>query len=264
VKLKKKIFLWVAIVVVAVVVVALVGRNLLIKQGLQSGVKKSLGTELAIGKINVGLLRSDIRVEGLTVYNPEGFEGELAALPLIFVDYELAPMFKDRIHLSEVEVNINEIAVVKNKNGEVNLTRLKPISEKKDEEKAPEEEKPKKEWEMQIDRLLLTIDHIKFVDYSAGGEPEVVEIPIGIDREEFRDLDSMDEIVQVVVLRVILKAGLANIGIPLEDLAVDLGGLKREDIQRLKDLTEKGTKAVENAQKKAEELLEKLKGVEKE
>ncbi|KPJ63136.1 MAG: hypothetical protein AMS15_01670, partial [Planctomycetes bacterium DG_23] len=186
----KKIFLWVGIVVVVLIVASLLGRNLLIKRGLQSGVKKSLGTELEIAKINVGLFRSDIRVEGLTVYNPEGFEGELAALPLIFVDYELGPMFKDRIHLSEVEVNINEIAMVKNKNGEINLLRLKPISDERDEEKAPAEEKPKKEWEMQIDRLLLTIDHIKFVDYSAGGEPKVLEIPVGIDHEEFRDLDS--------------------------------------------------------------------------
>lgn len=264
----KKVFLWLGIVAVAVVVASLLGRNLLIKQGLQSGVKKSLGMELAISEINVGLFRTDIRVEGLRIYNPEGFEGELLAdLPLIFVDYELGPMLKDKVHLSEVELNINEIVVVRNKKGEVNLNRLKPISAGTG--KTPTKEAPEEEWEMQIDRLILTINSVKFVDYFLRQEPLTLEIPIGVDHEVFEDLNSIDEIVEVVVLRAIVYAGLTDIGIRVEDLAVGLEDVRGEGMRRLEELAEKGAKAVEEAseeakarldeaEEKAEEFLEKL------
>jgi len=264
----KKVFLWLGIVAVAVVVASLLGRSLLIKQGLQSGVKKSLGMELTIREINVGLFRTDIRVEGLKIYNPEGFEGELLAdLPLIFVDYELGPMLKDKVHLHEVELNINEIVVVRNKNGEVNLNRLKPISAGTG--KAPTKRPPEEEWEMKIDRLILTINSVKFVDYFLREEPLTIEIPIGVDHEVFEDLNSVDEIVQVVALRTIMAAGLTNIGIGVEDLAAGLEDVRGEGMRRLEEITEKASEAVEEvdqevkarldeAEEKVEEFLEKL------
>jgi len=269
----KKVFLWVGIVLVVVVVVLLLGRNFAHKTGVQSGVKKSLGMKLAISKINVGLFRSDIRVEGLTVYNPEGFEGELLAdLPLIFVDYELGPMFKDKIHLSEVELNLKELVVVRNKKGEVNLNRLKAVAAGRRE--TPAEKAPEKKREMKIDRLVLTIDRVKFVDYSAAGGPKVLEIRIGVDHEEFTNLSSVDDIVRVVALRTIVSAGLTDIGITVEDLVAGLADVRSEEMRMLEELDERGREALEEvdeevkarleeAEEKAEDFLEKLKIPEK-
>jgi hypothetical protein len=250
----KKIFKWIGIIVAVIMVALLLCRNLLIKHAIQLGIKKAIGINTSIDKINIGLFQSTIQIKGLTIYNPEGFEGEtLAKVPLIYLDYELGPLLHYKMHCTKMKININEITIVKNRKGEINLNRLKSIAE---ETTSPQKAKKKKETEVKIDKLILTVDHVKFVDYSKGKRPEQLTIPIGLNREEFKNLNSTEEIVRVIALKTIVSAGLCNIGILIDKISTGLEHIGGKGMETLKQGLEKYSKSVKS---KTHKFLKRLK-----
>lgn len=256
----KKILLISGVGAVCLCLAAFLSLNWLIKRGIQVGLRNALGVEMEIADIDVRFLRAtDIRIDGLTVYNPQGFEGEaLAKIPKIYVDYEFQPLFQNRMHCTQVELNIEEIAIVKNQAGEVNLNRLKAIAESG--EPAPAPQAPGKEYEVKIDRMVVTFDHVKFKDFSArSGAPEERIIPIGLNREEFLDLSNTEEIVRVVVLKTVVSAGLANLGVAVEKVASSLKNVKGKGMETLKTAAASLKGTASKIKEKAGVLLKKLK-----
>ncbi len=248
----KKVFKWISISVVIIIIALLLGRNVLIKHAVQLGIKKATGINTSIDKINIGLFQSTIQIKGLTIYNPEGFKGEtLAKVPLIYLDYEPGSLLHRKIHCTEMKINVNEITIVRNKRGEINLNRLKSIAEKTG---SPQKAKKKKETEARIDKLILTVDHVKFVDYSKG--PKQLIIPIGLNCEEFKNLNSTEEIVRVIILKTIVSAGLYNIGISIDKVSAGLEHVGGKGMETLKRGLEKYSKSIKS---KIHKILKKLK-----
>ena len=132
---------------------------------------RSIKSDTEIEKLKVGLFKSTICMEGVTIYNPREFEREsLAKLPLVYVDYELGPLLRHRLYCSQIDVSVNEVTIVRNKDGEVNLSRLKAIASGKEEDSIPGQEQERKQIDMKIDKLRLTIKQVRFADYSENGE----------------------------------------------------------------------------------------------
>jgi hypothetical protein len=207
-----KLFLGIVVFLVAILVILLLGRNFLIKHIVQLGAKNSLGMEIKIDKLNVGLFRSFIRIDGLKVYNPKGFEGEvLATVPLIYVDYEPVSILKRKLHCNQIEININEIAIIKNQKGELNLNKLRAIGKSSKGTSENNDKEKKGEKEVKIDQLILTFDHIKFINYSGRKRPREIKIAIGLDHQKFENFSSVKEVIQLIILKALMYAGLQNI-----------------------------------------------------
>lgn len=243
--------------IVLILLVVLLSLDLMIKSGVELGVRRSLGLELKIDNLDVSLLDTAIRIEGMTLGNPDGFEGEsLAKIPLIHVDYELGPLFSNKMHCSVIELNVEEVAVIMNKNGEVNLNRLKAIIDEMCNEQpgTKSEEKPKEEaaYEIKVDKLYLTLGSVRFMDLAKGKERN---FDLGLNREEFTDLQSVEEIVKVVVVRTVTAAGLANTGVAVDKLT---GGLKNVGGKGMETIKSAG-EALKSIRAKVEETGSKLK-----
>ncbi|MCK4423476.1 MAG: AsmA family protein [Candidatus Omnitrophica bacterium] len=253
-KKKTKILISIGVGLLIILIVLLACKDILIKQGVKIGVKTALGLEMDIGKLKVGLLSSMIHIEDMKIYNPKGFGPEsLADIPLIYVDYDLGSVIRGKIHCPEIEINIKEVAVVKNEQGELNLNEIKSIADKSAPEQAQEETAPadkkkddhKKELEMQIDKLVLTIGQVRFLDYSNEEKPKERTMMIGLDHEVFNDLNSIGEIVRVIVLKTVMTAGLKNIGLAVDKLSCGLesaAGELTEQAGKLKDKTKETLK----------------------
>ncbi len=219
---------------VAAVVLLLVARNLIIRLGAKAVVHRVLGVDMDIGNLDVGLFRSDLRIEGLVVHNPEGFGKEpLADVPLIHVDYELGSLLSGKPHCTLVELEIHDVQAVQNGAGDWNLMKIKALAEgekgdKKDEEKK-EPEAPSKKLEMQIDKLVLTLGQATYTELDKSGAVESQKvIKIGLDHEVFEDLKSPEEIAQLVGWKV-AKAGGLNLAMAwIRDSLKEklMGGLK--------------------------------------
>ncbi len=201
-----KVIKFILITLVVLIAVVLFGKDLIAKFAVETGVKMATGLPLKVEKLHVGLRHTLIDIEGLRIYNPDGFpEPMMADLPKIYVDYHLGNILGGTIHLEDVKLYLEEFVVVKNAEGRVNLDFLKPVQKEEAEEKVPEKpaDKPEaaKPMGIQIDSMELKIGRVVYKDYSGGRtEPVVREYPINL-HEEFHHLDSLDSVVRIVLVK---------------------------------------------------------------
>ncbi len=74
--MKRKIIIIPAIVF-AVLIALFIGKNMIIKTSVTTGVRAMTGLKLNIRSMNVGVFKSLIGINELRLHNPDGFEDEL-------------------------------------------------------------------------------------------------------------------------------------------------------------------------------------------
>ncbi|MDB4349548.1 hypothetical protein OAA99_01180, partial [Omnitrophica bacterium] len=123
----------VIISVIAILLVLSVVKNMVVKAAVEAGVEAVTGLPLKMKSLNVGIVRTLVGIKSLTLFNPKGYPDEvMLTMPEVYVDYNLLPIFKGKVHLQEMRINLKEFAVIKNKKGEVNLDSLKVVSAQKE------------------------------------------------------------------------------------------------------------------------------------
>ena len=82
----------------AVLIALFIGKNMIIKTSVTTGVKAMTGLKLNIRSMNVGIFKSLIGINELQLHNPQGFKDKLMVdLPEIYVDYNIwAPFWEER------------------------------------------------------------------------------------------------------------------------------------------------------------------------
>ena len=148
--MKRKIIIIPAIVF-AIIIALFIGKNMIIKTSVTTGVKAMTGLKLSIRSMNVGVFKSLIGINELQLYNPSGFEDKLMMdLPEIYVDYNLGAIMGGKAHLEEVRLNLKEFIVVKNEAGELNLDSLRVVKETEGEEEQKKDDGKKKKLKCRI------------------------------------------------------------------------------------------------------------------
>ncbi len=206
-------------IILAVFVVLSFAKNTIAKISVEQGVHLVTGLKMGIRGFNIGLLRTNVDIKGIRLYNPRGFKDKLMMdMPEVYVDYDLPAIIKGTIHIPEMRLDMKEFVVVKNADGALNLDSLNVVQQEKTGEK--EGEMPK----MQIDSLQLKIGKVVYKDYSAGGKPSVQEFNININ-ETYKNIDDPNKLVSLIVVKALMNttiAKLTNFDIgPLKNLSAD-------------------------------------------
>ena len=228
-------------IIVVIFVLLLVFKNILIKMAIEQGTKKATGLELTIGNMDVGLLASKVDVTDMRLLNPAGFPDKVMIdIPKLLVDVELASFFKQRAHVETLELNLNELMVVRNKDRKLNIAALKSVSEQQEKGKKPVEQKEeKKGMQVIIDKLILKIGKVTYKDYSWGTKPFTKTFTIGIN-EVYRDITDPKKLVNLIIVRALQKTDIAQLA------NFDLGSLKAD----VADTLQKGVSGVTEAGQK--------------
>jgi len=199
----------ISIFIVAVVFFAV--KDTLIKIAVEVSVQHVTGMKLRMSKLKVGILKPAVKIDGLKLFNPEGYHDRiLIDMPEIFINYDPASFFKGEVHLTEMRINLKEFVVVKNREGKVNLDELKMI-EDNGNKKVPKE-KNKSVPRLKIDILKLKADKAYYKDYSGGGVPIVKEFDININ-ETYRNIEDLSALVSLLMVQTLSKTtitGMAN------------------------------------------------------
>lgn len=166
----KKFLFTVLIILIIAVVGILFMRNAIATYLLEKGFKDLIGLKLTTNNINLGILETDIKVDGLTVYNPSGYtEKILAELPQIYIDYSLQDIIKMFLHFPQLSINISQINVEKDSSGNLNVDYIAKApafqSEDKKQKTTAQQDKEKK-MEFLVDRMTLEIGTIRYLDNS--------------------------------------------------------------------------------------------------
>jgi len=254
-----------------VLLVLAVSKNLLAKAVVTGGVKAITGLNLDIKGMDVGVLRSAIGIKGLVLRNPSGFSDPvMVSIPEVYVDYDLGAFLGGKVHLEEVRLHLEEVAVIKNKEGLVNLDALKTVQASKkggssSDAGAHGGEMP----ELQIDALSLKVGTVIYRDYSKGAPAKVQEFAVNID-DRFENISNPNALMALIVTRALASTAVARLtGLNLNALEGEVG----ERLGRATDAarsaasaatsgaTEAGKKALGSAQEAASGAANALKGL---
>lgn len=148
----------------------------------------------------MGLVRHLVKANNLRLLNPKGYKDRIMIdLPRIYVNYDPLTMFKGRVHLNELRIDLREFAVIKNADGELNVDALNIVKAKK-EGKRPAERAGGKAPKVQIDNLELKIGRAVYKDYSRGPQPFIKEYNINLN-EKYKDVTDPYSLVSLIVVK---------------------------------------------------------------
>ena len=237
--MKRKVIMIPAIVF-AILIALFIGKNMIIKASVTTGVKAMTGLKLSIGSMNVGVFKSLIGINELQLYNPSGFEDKLMMdLPEIYVDYNLGAIMGGKAHLEEVRLNLKEFIVVKNEAGELNLDSLRVVKETEGEEATKEDEKKEKTEmpDIQIDLLELKIDKVIYKDYSKGTPPKEKVFNVKID-EQYENITDPQSFVRLIIFKALKNTTIASLtNFDLEKLQSGISGTVKKTAEMAQEAT---------------------------
>lgn len=205
-------------------VVTFVFRNALLGAAMEQAVWRLTGFRADVAKLNY-TLPSTIEIQGLTIANPEGFrERILTRIPEIYVSLDLPALLKkERIHLPEVRLNLEEVHIEKNAEGMTNVALLSSVGGAADKGAKPRA-KPvsgaKPAMPFRLDRFELTLREVSFRDHSSlapgssklkvarnvvGGKlrPRKISVDLNVRKEVFTDIEDPKVLVNLVVLKIV-------------------------------------------------------------
>lgn len=213
---------WMAVLIFAVAAVLLlsVTKDIIIRFSAEQAVKVVTGCSLRIKSFRVGLVRHIVAANNLRLLNPKGYKDRVMInMPLVYVDYDPLTMFKGRVHLNQLRINLEEFVVIKNPDGELNIDALNVIKAKK-EGRRPEEKARGRAPKVQIDNLELKIGRAVYKDYSRGTQPFVREYNINLD-ERYTNVSDPYSLLSLIVVK-----ALRDTAIP-ELINFDIMGLQK-------------------------------------
>jgi hypothetical protein len=208
-----KLLMKLVMFVVVVLVVLVLARNVVIKAAMETGARVVAGMPLSIQKFDLDIVHTAVDIEGLVLKNPTGFhDTTLVNIPKILVAYKRDAIFTGKVHLKDIEFDLEQFTVVKNEKGELNLDRLKALQ---GTQKAPAQtpkqapKAPAKPIPVQIDRMRLKIGKVVYTDYSSG-QPVNKEFNINID-QTYENITDLYSVVRLIVLKAMMSSGISNL-----------------------------------------------------
>ncbi len=209
------------IIGVAIIVLVILSgmKNMIAKIAIEKASKAIVGLKLDIGSLNIGIIKTLTEVKDLRLYNPEGFEDKVMFdIPEIYVDYNLPEIFKGKIHLYDMKLDLKECVIAKNKDGKLNLDSLKAV-QGSSARKRPNRESKEVAPDFQIDQLELKIGRVVFKDYSKGVTPYVLRFNVNLD-EKYKNITDPNALVSLIVVKVVMNTGIGKL------IKLDIAGLQ--------------------------------------
>ena len=159
-------------------------------------------------------------------------------------------MLADKVHLTELRINMAEVHVVKNKDGKLNLEALVPPSKEE-----PKREEERKSGEFLIDRAVLSIGRVRYTDMTAT-PPKEYDFQLDVKDEELKNIRSIDDFRGLVLALLLKKLKVIDV------LAQELANMGRmlthsmgEIVKGLGDVPGKVLETVKDVPGKAGEIL---------
>ncbi len=197
------------IVLVALVALTMIKNSLF--QGILTGaLSKAAHVPVKFGSTSIRFLTGSIDLRNIRVFNPKGFPEKLMLhAPQVAIDFQPTSLFQGRLHFKTVKLNMKELIVVKNKNGQVNIEAVKPSQKEKEQASKPKEKG--KVPKLRIDELHLTIGKVVYKDYSQGPEPKVQVFEININDRVYTNIEDPTALVSLIMFEALTRTSLARI-----------------------------------------------------
>jgi len=237
-KLLRFVLLLVLLVAVAVGVAVYYVDNLA-GTGIERGATYALGVPTTVQEADVGLLGGTLRVDRLTVANPEGFKTpHLVAVKRLDLGVETGSLLEETIRVNRFELDGVDLHV-EQKVGKSNVSTVldnikRGAGAGKPGEPAPEEGEPEAPGgkKIQVDRIVVRNVTAHLQVLPLGGEaatldvevPEIILEDVSSDNAEGLAVAELTRRILPAILTAVIKKGHGKLpGMDFDGLAADVG-----------------------------------------
>lgn len=228
----KKFLLWSFVIILLGLLGAVLARNEIACFAVKYGVSKATGFSLEIGEANVGLLDSQLSVNNLKLTNPPDFPDKMFVdLPEFHLSYELRSFFSGVPHVKELNINLKEVVIVKNSEGETNVQRLRGVQPSDSGQSLSvtdtTPEKPgsdKGSTKFQLDVAHVHIGTVVMKDYSKS-KPTERSMKLDVD-VTYTNITDTTDITRLALMTIMSQTHLPDLGIRMDDLRKGLNSVQ--------------------------------------
>ncbi len=250
-----RILLVLVVLLVVAVVVGLFYIDSIAKTAIEEGGTYAMGVKTTLDSISIKLFQGQLKMDGLKIANPEGFEKSDHLMSSGLFDVELTPstVLEDTIVLPKFILDGLDVNIESKSDG----SNISVVMKNLEELGGGEEEEPKEEEgegkKVKIEVFLIKNVTARFY-MPLGSTPLVVKVP-EIDLSEFMS-DNPNGVVVPELMRRIIPILLASIaenakGIVPADFLKDMDGQINAVVQAIGGNMENVVKGVQEATAKA-------------
>ncbi|MDP3042700.1 MAG: AsmA family protein [Candidatus Omnitrophota bacterium] len=197
--------------IVILIIVAIFGfclvRDFLVKSLIGSVASNVTGAPTHIGGLSLSIIKQSVRISGFKMYNPRGFSRDiLVDIPKIGVTCDMGALLKGKIHLKQLDIDLKELGLTKNKEGKLNVDSLKIIEDQKNKKKN-DGQKPAKEIAIQIDAVNLHMGRVVNKDYSVKELPVIKVYDINL-KKTYKNITSVQQLAVLIMAEPLKAAGI--------------------------------------------------------
>ena len=204
---------------ILILVLLLVFHNFTAKTILTLALRLGLGVPTKIESARIDFLNTWCLFRGIEVRNPYGFpDGLLARIPKIFVDLEISSLWEGRLHFSAIEIDFDELRVVRLADGRVNLLTLTDQDATGRRRESPSAKPP----QFQIDEFVLSLGRATYMDLT-GPVPIVKNYNLNIREAVYRDINGAEDIVKIISWQTLKRMGLGQVMGAVDQIGKELG-----------------------------------------
>ena len=190
----KKLFKWVfrlAFWLAVAVLVVVMFRNVVVQTLLEHRLRAKTGMEVSIGRVRVGVLDPTFTIEDLRMFNSDDYgRNSFLDVPELHIEYDRSALMSKRIHLTLARLDLAELQIVENDEGQTNLQELRK------RERSKSEATGEKKFEFEgIDTLNLALGRFKYSSLKNPGKNDMLYIglrnQIVHNVKSFKDLEPL-------------------------------------------------------------------------
>jgi len=196
---KKKLLIVIGAAVLFLVCIMLL-KDQIMKSGVTMVASQITGAPVHIDGFSFDIFTSTVHIAGLKIDNPDGFPpGVLVYCSKINVVFDRDALFKHRLHLISMEIELDQMGLTRNKEGKLNVDSLKIVKQPKASPPVP----------MQIDFLTLGIGKIVSKDYTGGTTPGIRVHDVNI-HKSYKNITSAQQLAVLVLAEPVKAAGIKS------------------------------------------------------
>jgi len=184
----KKIITIVTVIILAILGVIALSHKYLPQVMADLALSHFLGVQVTTETVSLNTSKGDMYIKDLKIYNPPDF-GKLkllAHLPEIKADFNFSFFRKKKIYIKRLEVTLDTLLVIKNKDGKLNIDSLNMPSFQKDL--------------IPVKRLILTVNEVIYSDYTRGAKPRLQSYDVNIKEQAYDDIPGVHEVVTKILV----------------------------------------------------------------
>tara|TARA_Y100001934_G_scaffold14031_1_gene17339 strand:+ start:10 stop:675 length:666 start_codon:yes stop_codon:yes gene_type:complete len=195
------------VILLVLLIGALLLRDPIIQALTESRISEATGLDVRIRRLNMGLLKTKMTIEGLRVYNTAEFGGGIMLdIPELHFEAD-ASALKDRsLKLKLLRIELAELQIVINRDGISNFEALRRYRlSRQTDSGGPLKDiiDPTLKF-VGIDILNLSVEKFHKTDLKRGGPPQVIEV--NVKNAVYQQIHTKDELKDVLEPDIVKEA----------------------------------------------------------